>query len=54
MRRRARWRCRREGMALTDLLAAVKLTASKSEALRLVKSGGVYVNNVRMTDERSG
>ena len=41
-----------EGMALTDLLAAVKLTASKSEALRLVKSGGVYVNNVRMTDER--
>jgi tyrosyl-tRNA synthetase len=41
-----------EGMPLMDLLAAVKLTSSKSEAARLVKSGGVYVNNVRATDER--
>ena len=39
-------------MPLTDLLATVKLTGSKSEAARLVKSGGVYVNNVRTTDER--
>ena len=41
-----------DGMPLTDLLATVKLTGSKSEAARLVKSGGVYVNNVRTTDER--
>ena len=41
-----------EGMPLMDLLATVKLTSSKSEAARLVKSGGVYVNNVRATDER--
>jgi tyrosyl-tRNA synthetase len=41
-----------EGIPLADLLATVKLTSSKSEAARLVKSGGVYVNNVRATDER--
>jgi tyrosyl-tRNA synthetase len=41
-----------DGMPLMDLLARVKLTSSKSEAARLVKSGGVYVNNVRATDER--
>jgi tyrosyl-tRNA synthetase len=41
-----------EGMPLADMLAMVKLTSSKSEATRLVKSGGVYVNNVRATDER--
>ena len=34
------------------MLATVKLVASKSEATRLLKSGGVYVNNVRATDER--
>ena len=42
-----------EGMGLADMLTAVKLVASKSEAMRLVKSGGVYVNNVRATDERA-
>jgi tyrosyl-tRNA synthetase len=26
---------------------------SKSEAMRLLKSGGVYVNNARVTDERA-
>jgi len=41
-----------EGMPITEMLAAVRLTPSKSEAMRLVKSGGVYVNNVRATDER--
>ena len=41
-----------EGMPLMDLLATVKLTSSKSEAARLVKSGGVYVNNMRDTDQR--
>ena len=40
------------GMSLVDLLAdpAVKLLASKSEARRLVQSGGVYVNNRRASD----
>jgi tyrosyl-tRNA synthetase len=41
-----------EGLPIADLLTQVKLTSSKSEAMRLVKSGGVYVNNVRATDER--
>ncbi len=39
-----------EGIALVDLLAQVKLAASKSEARRLVQSGGVYVNNRRTPD----
>ena len=42
-----------DGMALAEMLATVKLAASKSEAMRLLKSGGVYVNNVRATDERA-
>ena len=42
-----------DGMSLVDLLASVKLAASKSEAARLVKSGGIYVNNIRATDERA-
>ena len=42
-----------DGMPLVEMLAAVKLAASRSEATRLVKSGGVYVNNVRATDERA-
>jgi tyrosyl-tRNA synthetase len=42
-----------EGMPLTDMLVAVKLVPSKSEATRLLKSGGVYVNNVRAADERA-
>ena len=42
-----------DGMSVADLLVAVRLAPSKSEAVRLVKSGGVYVNNVRATDERA-
>ena len=42
-----------DGIGLLDMLVAVKLVASKSEAMRLVKGGGVYVNNVRATDERA-
>jgi tyrosyl-tRNA synthetase len=40
------------GMSLVDLLAdpAVRLVPSKSEARRLVQSGGVYVNNRRASD----
>jgi tyrosyl-tRNA synthetase len=38
------------GVGVVDLVARVKLAASKSEARRLVQSGGVYVNNRRATD----
>jgi tyrosyl-tRNA synthetase len=41
------------GVPLVELLATVKLASSKSEATRLVKSGGVYVNNVRAADEKA-
>jgi tyrosyl-tRNA synthetase len=43
----------KEGMPLVEMLATVKLAGSRSEATRLVKGGGVYVNNVRATDERA-
>jgi tyrosyl-tRNA synthetase len=39
-----------DGVSLVDLVALVGLAASKSEARRLVQSGGVYVNNLRMAD----
>jgi len=39
-------------MPLAEMLATVKLVPSKSEAMRLLKSGGVYVNNVRAADEK--
>jgi tyrosyl-tRNA synthetase len=44
-----------EGMVLIDLLAhpLVKLAPSKSEARRLVQSGGVYVNNRRVSDPQA-
>jgi tyrosyl-tRNA synthetase len=42
-----------DGLPLVDLLADSGLTASKGEARRLVRSGGVFVNNRRMTDEQA-
>jgi tyrosyl-tRNA synthetase len=42
-----------EGMPLAEMLATVKLVTSKSEAVRLLKSGGIYVNNVRAADEKA-
>jgi len=42
-----------QGVSLVELLATVKLAASRSEATRLIKSGGVYVNNVRASDEKA-
>ena len=42
-----------DGMTVADMLATVKLVPSKSEAMRLLKSGGVYVNNVRASDEKA-
>ena len=39
-----------EGMAVVDLVAAAGLAQSKGEARRLIQSGGVYLNNVRVAD----
>ena len=39
-----------EGMSIVDLVARAQLAPSKSEARRLVQSGGVYVNNRRSGD----
>jgi tyrosyl-tRNA synthetase len=49
----ARERVAAEGMAIADVLVATAIAASKGEAMRLVKGGGVYVNNRRVTDERA-
>ena len=40
-------------MGMVDLLARVQLAPSKSEARRLVQSGGVYLNNRRMSDPQA-
>jgi len=42
-----------EGMPVVEMLTATKLAASKSEATRLLKGGGVYVNNARVADEKA-
>jgi len=42
-----------EGIGVVDLVARVKLAASKSDARRLVQSGGVYVNNRRIGDPQA-
>jgi tyrosyl-tRNA synthetase len=42
-----------DGMGIVDLVARVRLASSKSEARRLVQSGGVYVNNRRAADVSS-
>ena len=39
-----------EGVGIVDLVARIRLAPSKSEARRLVQSGGVYVNNRRRAD----
>jgi tyrosyl-tRNA synthetase len=41
------------GMAIADLLVATRIASSKGEAMRLVKGGGMYVNNRRVGDERA-
>ncbi len=41
-----------DGLAITELLAASGLASSKGDATRLIKGGGVYVNNRRVADER--
>ncbi len=39
-----------EGSGIADLVVSAGLTQSKGEARRLVQSGGVYVNNLRVND----
>lgn len=39
------------GVPLVDLLATTELAASKGAARRLLKQGGVYINNERISDE---
>ena len=38
------------GQKYTELVTSLKLTPSKSEAARLVKNGGAYLNNQRIND----
>jgi tyrosyl-tRNA synthetase len=38
------------GAPVTDLMAAAKVVATKSEARRAIEDGGAYLNNVRVTD----
>ena len=42
-----------DGIGLVDLIARVQLAPSKSEARRLVQSGGVYLNNRRASDPQA-
>jgi len=41
-----------EGWPIVELLAASGVTSSKSEATRLIRGGGIYVNSRRITDEK--
>jgi tyrosyl-tRNA synthetase len=40
------------GVATADLVVSAGLAKSKGEAARLVKQGGLYINDQRVTDER--
>jgi tyrosyl-tRNA synthetase len=40
------------GMATTEFMVSVGLASSKGEAARLIKQGGFYINDERVTDER--
>jgi len=46
----ARSRVEGSGVAIVDLLDELQVTRSRGEARRLVKNGGVYVNNVKVED----
>jgi tyrosyl-tRNA synthetase len=41
------------GIGVVDLVARVQLASSKGEARRLVQSGGIYVNNRRVSDPQA-
>lgn len=40
------------GLSVTELAVTAGMTASKGEATRLIKQGGLYVNDRRVSDER--
>jgi tyrosyl-tRNA synthetase len=40
------------GLSIAEVMSLTGLAASKGEAARLIKGGGVYVNDARVTDER--
>ena len=42
-----------EGWGLIDLVTSVGVTKSRGEALRLVRAGGLYVNERRVVEERA-
>ena len=42
-----------DGWRLVNLLTEVGVTASNSEATRLIRSGGIYVNERRIADEKA-
>ncbi len=41
-----------DGVPVVEMLTATGLASSRGEAARLIRGGGVYVNGVRVTDER--
>jgi tyrosyl-tRNA synthetase len=41
------------GWPVTEFLAGACITKSKSEAQRLIKGGGIYINDERITDEKA-
>ena len=43
---------REEGTPVVELLSSTGVTGSKGEAARLIRGGGIYVNERRVTDEK--
>jgi tyrosyl-tRNA synthetase len=41
-----------DGVQTTEFMVTIGLASSKGEAARLIKQGGVYINDERVTDER--
>jgi tyrosyl-tRNA synthetase len=41
-----------DGIATAELVVATSLAASKGEATRLIKQGGLYLNDQRVVEER--
>jgi len=41
------------GAPIAEILLAAELVTSRGEAARLIRAGGIYVNNRRVTDERA-
>ncbi len=41
-----------KGIVITELIVSAGLAASKGEAMRLIKQGGIYLNDARVSDER--